>query len=155
MHPEYFINYTSSSGDVAVLKLREPIVLSESAQPIKFASVTPKPDAVLMTSGWGATSFPEHKPKPLLAVNVRPVPFEECKRWFLQLDLKVSEGMICAFGGGNGPCRGDAGAPLVNDKKELVGLASWTMSCGKPGYPIAYTDVNFYKKFIEDAIRDL
>lgn len=155
IHPKYFNNDTTVSADVAVLKLREPMKLSSTAQAIKFASSPPKPDDLLMVSGWGAIAYEGNLPEKLLAVNVRSVALEECKKPYAEKGYQVFEGMICAADAGKDACQGDSGGPLVNEKKELVGVVSFGWECAVPGLPGIYADVDFYKKFIEKAIREM
>lgn len=37
--------------------------------------------------------------------------------------------------------QGDLGGPLVNDLRQLVGVASWGIGCGFPGLPHAFADI--------------
>ncbi len=59
--------------------------------------------------------------------------------------------MICAAvdGGGKDSCQGDIGSPLVSNNL-LVGIVSWGVGCGKPGFPGVYSNVAALRSFVSD-----
>jgi len=50
--------------------------------------------------------------------------------------------------GGASICHGDAGVPALDEKGNLYGIASFTIGCGKPGYPGVFTAVAKYRDWI-------
>ena len=63
----------------------------------------------------------------------------------------ITENMICAAvdGGGKDSCQGDSGGPLVVNGV-LVGIVSWGVGCGEPGYPGVYSSVAALRSFVSD-----
>lgn len=47
--------------------------------------------------------------------------------------------------------QGDYGGPLVDETAQLVGIASWGVGCGSPGYPGVYA--NLYNAVVNNWIR--
>ena len=50
--------------------------------------------------------------------------------------------------------QGDSGGPLMfydpaTRRYHVVGLVSWGFGCAEPNYPGVYTDVYYYKNWIE------
>ena len=49
---------------------------------------------------------------------------------------------------------GDAGGPLVcqgdNNRPTLCGLVSWGLGCGRSGYYGVYTEISFFKQWIDE-----
>lgn len=71
--------------------------------------------------------------------------------------IDIDPGQLCA-GNSNGvdACRGDSGGPLVlnrNGQRQLVGLVSWGMGCGLARTAKVFTDVGYYRHWIEEAKR--
>lgn len=75
---------------------------------------------------------------------------DECNEDY---DGVIEESMICAGvpEGGKDSCHGDSGGPLVIDRK-LVGLVSWGFGCAKPGYPGVYTNVAYFKDWVDQQV---
>jgi len=59
--------------------------------------------------------------------------------------------MICAGvpGGDKGGCIYDYGGPLVIGG-QLVGIGTWTLTCGDPFYPDVYSNVATLRSFITE-----
>lgn len=60
--------------------------------------------------------------------------------------------MFCAGSPGHDSCQGDSGGPIIRGNV-LVGLVSWGVLCGEPGYPGVYT--NLANSEIRDWIRNV
>ena len=54
--------------------------------------------------------------------------------------------------GGKDSCQGDSGGPLMlmgpKQKYEIIGIVSFGIGCGQPGYPGIYTKVGRYLDWI-------
>ena len=64
----------------------------------------------------------------------------------------LPEGQICAayFGkGGIDSCSGDSGGPIAISGR-LAGIVSYGLSCGTPFYPGVYSEIAYYRKWIDE-----
>ncbi|XP_006901990.1 PREDICTED: mastin-like [Elephantulus edwardii] len=159
-HPSYNPeNGVTGGGDVALLKLAEPVRLSYQ---VKLVTL-PSPDLLLssdlkcVVTGWGNIEFgvplPSHKT--LQEVEVPLVEFEKCRNIYRYIKYDIKEDMICAGSAGKGSCHGDSGGPLVCNWKGTwvqVGVVSWSVYCGCPGIPGVYTLVSHYMPWISQII---
>ncbi|XP_012154990.1 trypsin alpha-3 [Ceratitis capitata] len=115
----------------------EPIVLSNSST---TAGTT------CQVSGWGKTSS-GYLSSSLMMANVSIIQQSICKVSYGQ---GLTGGMLCAGSllGGTDSCQGDSGGPLVCDN-ELVGIVSWGNGCAQPGFPGVYSNVSYYRNWID------
>lgn len=143
--PETFAN------DLAVMILSMPISTTHpTLQPIAMTTVQPKTSDVCQASGWGSTRFGlPYASEILLAVNLTVQPVENCNA-STSYNGGLLPGMICVgqFEGGRDTCQGDSGGPLVCGGV-LAGVVSFGYGCATPGYPGVYTDVAYYRNWIE------
>ncbi|XP_067640832.1 trypsin II-P29 [Eurosta solidaginis] len=116
----------------------EPIMLSNSSTPAKTQC---------QVSGWGKTKQNGTLSTYLLIANVSIVGENICQ---ISYRNSLYHGMICAGDllGGTDSCQGDSGGPLVCNN-ELVGIVSWGTGCALPGFPGVYTNVSYYRNWIE------
>ncbi|XP_075155535.1 chymotrypsin-2-like [Haematobia irritans] len=114
-------NYHDLSTGIALLKLSEPLVFSESIQPIPMAESNPPVDADVEISGWGRIKEGDENMHRALQINdATVVNSAECFRTMGRADPDV----IClGHLRKNGICRGDFGGPAVYEGK-LVGIAA-------------------------------
>ncbi|RZC37499.1 Trypsin domain containing protein, partial [Asbolus verrucosus] len=130
--------YDGLSYDVAVIKLSEGLVFSDTTQAIPLADVEPTAGDLVTVTGWGLLSEDEAiSPNVLHSVDVNIVGREECINDYVHVDdAVVDETMICAGvpEGGKDACSGDSGGPLSSDGK-LVGIVSWGVGCAEASYP--------------------
>lgn len=68
---------------------------------------------------------------------------------------RIMDGMLCAgnyYNGGPDACYGDSGGPLMCHST-LVGVVSWGDGCGDRFKPSVYTDVHYYRPWIEGVVK--
>lgn len=144
-----------------------PFEFNENAQPVGITTVEPKGGDIAFISGWGALRVSPKKslfrlnndytivkpqeggsaPTQLYGVEIPIVDRKECNQDY---DGLIEADMICAGipEGGKDSCQGDSGGPVVIDGK-LVGVVSWGFGCAEPGYPGVYTNVAYFKNWID------
>lgn len=72
----------------------------------------------------------------------------ECRRRMGQSAIYVHDNTICAAShDGFGACTGDTGGPLTNDEGVVVGVTSWSITCGT-NHPDVYARVFPHLGFI-------
>lgn len=156
VHPDY--KDYSDQGNIAVLKLAQEIVFSSVAQPVKFANSDPKTGELLRISGWGAQRKSDYAVYPdlLHAMDASAIGHNECKKLYEPVNFEgffVWPDQFCSgnhAGNGNGACHEDEGAPVVNERNELVGILAGNYHCGK--LPEVHTSVNYHMEFIMKSV---
>jgi trypsin len=154
----------SKQGDVALLHLQEPLVVSSFIQPIPLISDAAESGFVnqvtaLTASGWGADEPGGLAVSQLLRVDV---PFASPAQCTATLSYpsnavthapQITGDMLCAgrTGGGVDTCQGDSGGPLVyfaDGHPRLVGIASWGDGCALPYKYGVYARVSQFRDWI-------
>ncbi|CAB0036564.1 unnamed protein product [Trichogramma brassicae] len=157
-HSRFGINsHGSAEGDIALIKLADPIVYDEQHQPIEMFEQDEEAveDMMAIVSGWGQTPT-TWKPSQLQAVAVPIIPKRTCSDLYYKRFGPLPSGEICALVlgvGGKDACVGDSGGPLAIGKR-LAGVVSWGEGCAKPYQPGVYTEVAFYRNWIEQVVRE-
>jgi len=136
--------------DIALLKIDDPNTLSAAriALDVVEGAIT-APGALLTVSGWGDTSEGGEISTDLLKVDVPVVDLPTCQAAYPSDN--VGDQQICAGNNGQDSCQGDSGGPLTgldDSGKVLVGIVSYGLGCGRPGFPGIYTRVVKYKQWI-------
>ncbi|XP_052744134.1 uncharacterized protein LOC112056709 [Bicyclus anynana] len=169
---EYFVHQGFSKenhtfGDIAIIKLEQPVNFTGFIQPIclptteyiKMQDYTHS--SVYWTAGWGITEFGEQslvKRK----VDIEAVPIDVCRAAIPEIPESSSPGLICAGGQqGKDSCRGDSGGPLMREVREnyranwfLYGVTSFgSKRCGLAGIPGVYTRVTAYMDWIRNVVQ--
>ncbi|KAH8281746.1 hypothetical protein KR054_002652, partial [Drosophila jambulina] len=144
-HPKF--RNVSSHYDIAVLRLREPLVLGNTVQPIVLAKKNPAAGSIASVTGWGVSGFNSDLtfiiPEYLQAITLEVLSIEYCENYFVD---PVPISSICAR---PGICDGDSGGPLVVDR-ELVGVVSASNNlCDGPSIS---TSVFYVKDWLLQAI---
>merc|ERR1711971_458220 len=82
----------------------------------------------------------------LAAQDLQPIPA-------LPLAAQRGQGRIV---GGKDSCQGDSGGPFFSNEspetRELLGVVSWGIGCGRAGYPGVYTEVSYFVEWITETM---
>ncbi|XP_005323940.2 prostasin [Ictidomys tridecemlineatus] len=158
-----------SEGDIALLRLKEPITFSRNIRPICLPAANASfPNGLHCTvTGWGhvAPSVSLQVPRPLQQLEVPLISRETCNCLY-NIDAKpeephfIQQDMLCAgyVNGGKDACQGDSGGPLscpVEGLWYLAGIVSWGDACGAPNRPGVYTLTSSYASWIHSKVPEL
>ena len=159
-HPDYDI----PQKDIAVLKLAEPVSLTEYPN-IKPACL-PEAGALFpgeaIVSGWGKVAEGSHKTSSLNEVGVTVFAVSAGGDCGNMIEY-MTEGRICAgvVEGGKGTCTADTGGPLVaedparNNSMSLIGVVSNGVGCASPGYLTLFAEVSHFIDWLNEEMHDL
>lgn len=150
-HENY--NPALSENDIALVILDTPLLLNGiTTSAVTLASNEPKADTLAVVSGWGATSEDGANSLKLQEVEVNIIDRAKCDASYGY--NRIGEDVLCAGSsiGGKDACQYDSGGPLMSSN-ELVGIASWAIGCGRPDYPGVYTNVVYFKNWIENSLK--
>lgn len=162
-HPNY--SRCNNFGDIAVVKLQSPLVLSEKVAPACFpdkpASSYIGKDAII--SGWGLMNFEERKPAEILQFThfeVMPHEFcedvaeEKCMGHFLTPDTYC----VADARGNYSACYGDSGGPLVVNEDGRwvnIGVTSFGFDSCNNGAPNGYKSVPHHADWIRQQVEEM
>ena len=158
--------------DIALIQLeRVPTGFRRNLRSVNPARAPAQPSGrvPLLLSGWGYNR-PASSSNAIFALDgERQAPAQPallkgdvwvqkvsvCKnnRHFRRRGIELFPGQICVGSpAGIDSCRGDSGGPLVNPRSEvLIGLVSGSAGCGLAGTPSIFTDVGYYRDWIDRA----
>lgn len=127
--------------DVAILKLREPLLLDTTIQVIGLSARSPKPQETVSIVGWGVTSEGSSEPSEQLRTADIPVlSKEDCLRAY-RGQAQITSSMFCATVPGTmDSCSGDSGGPVIC-QGHICGIVSWGFGCARVEYPGVYTNI--------------
>uniref|UniRef100_A0A672L0Q3 Coagulation factor VII-like n=1 Tax=Sinocyclocheilus grahami TaxID=75366 RepID=A0A672L0Q3_SINGR len=164
MHPAYVSE--TSDNDIALLRLRRPIVYSTYAIPVCLPlRATAEHELWAISkhtvSGWGQRSQDGPTSRLLRRLQVPLIRTQECIE---SSNVTLTSNMFCAgyIEGKLGSCKGDSGGPLVTryrDTTFLLSIMSWSKGCAQPGsysiYTHIYTKVANFLKWLEMVMKTL
>ncbi|XP_065170532.1 uncharacterized protein [Atheta coriaria] len=147
-HPDY--NHETMENDITLLELFDPLTPGNNVGPavLPAADSSPAVDSVATISGWGADQEGGWASEDFQVLEVKIVDDATCQKH----NPAITPNSFCANAHRGGPCHGDFGGPLVNDKRELLGIISWSRGCEHPEYDAVYTNVGTHVKFIQDTM---
>ncbi|XP_053687213.1 chymotrypsin-1-like [Sabethes cyaneus] len=143
VHPEYSKEATWLN-DIALIKLKDPLVFTELIQPVKLPPVgyeIEDPNRPVTVIGWGRIAGGKH-PQTLQKLSYLIVAYNECNRLYNNSILPIH---ICTPY--PGPYKGDSGGPLL-----YQGLQVGIVQGGSKPLPAVFTKVSSYIGFIKDYI---
>ncbi|XP_058141529.1 mastin-like [Dasypus novemcinctus] len=158
-HPKYNVSLSATGGgDIALLKLEVPVEISKYVWPVPLPPASLSvPEMSCWVTGWGDTWTNRPLPSPwnLQQVEVPIVSNERCRREYQQVDMPITEDMLCAGAKFQSTCQGDSGGPLVCYMKDhwlQVGVVSFALLCALPDFPTVYARVSSYVSWIRQHV---
>ncbi|KAK9505041.1 hypothetical protein O3M35_009191 [Rhynocoris fuscipes] len=146
----------SYNHDIALLKLRKPVQYTKNISPVCLPQAGLDPSGRHGTVvGWGRTSEGGSLAGIIQEVQVPILTLQQCRATKYR-PSRITPNMICAGRGIQDSCQGDSGGPLLvndGDKYQIVGIVSWGVGCGRPGYPGVYTRVTSYLNWVRKNSR--
>ncbi|XP_061398822.1 serine protease SP24D-like [Musca vetustissima] len=141
-------NYTNMLSDLALLKLKQPLIFSDYIQPINLPSMAiSAPTSHVSVPGWGLQKTSGDNSRQLKYLSMEVVASAKCLTYLYGED--ADKKIICLEYNGGGICSGDIGGPAVYGE-DLVGLASFTIErCGSE-YPDGFTNIGYYTQWIRE-----
>ncbi|MER7705127.1 serine protease [Kitasatospora sp. NPDC097605] len=146
LHPSY--DPTTVDYDLALVRLATPLPGGGiAAVPLAARGADPSAGGARV-SGWGATVQDGPLSSAARIVSVPLIARAECRAEYGS--ATITDRMLCAGegAGGKDACQGDSGGPLVLDGV-LVGVVSWGLGCGRPGYAGVYTGIGALRSWID------
>ncbi|XP_043849488.1 transmembrane protease serine 4 [Dromiciops gliroides] len=147
-------------NDVALIKLKKPLVMSDRVRPIclPFFDEELAPGTSLWVIGWGSIKESEEKlSRTLQQAEVQLIDRNQCNDKSAYFG-SVTENMLCAGipGGNIDSCQGDSGGPLMylKERWQIVGIVSWGYGCGEQNIPGVYTRVSFFLNWIYNMRKE-
>nr|CAH7720529.1 unnamed protein product [Callosobruchus chinensis] len=144
--------------DIALLKLRKPVQFNKQIRPICLPSSSVELGGLNATVvGWGRLAEGGQLPSVVHEVDVPILSLSQCRAMRYRAS-RITQYMLCAGSGSRDSCQGDSGGPLLihrGDKYQIVGIVSWGVGCGRPGYPGVYTRVAQVPQLAEVQLRRL
>lgn len=154
LHPDF--DYYTHHADVALLKLSILVFYNERINvlslpdwksPHDHKPDTGNDDNLYTIAGWGRKGESGEYSDVVREAQVTLLPRQECN----EIYPDFTDTMICAGNlthGGLDSCQGDMGGALASSDGFIKGVSSWSVGCGRPGYPGVYTDVQRVKEWI-------
>ncbi|KAL0274876.1 UNVERIFIED_CONTAM: hypothetical protein PYX00_002903 [Menopon gallinae] len=152
VHENYTTNYIYADNDIALIKLRDPIVFTDKIYPVCLPDKEGQDDptnANVTVLGWGKTEHNMNSPTLRQAV-LNVMPEDECKK-VPKIGHHIASSMVCAYGPQKDSCQGDSGGPLLRENNgimEQIGIVSWGIGCAYPNRPGIYTRLKSYLDWV-------
>uniref|UniRef100_A0A8C5QAE5 Peptidase S1 domain-containing protein n=1 Tax=Leptobrachium leishanense TaxID=445787 RepID=A0A8C5QAE5_9ANUR len=162
----YRYESVTSKGDIALVKLSNPVTYTDYIRPICLpsSSVTFPSGTECWVTGWGDVAYGVSLPNPktLQEVKVHLIDYKECEQMYntgSSVVYTIEKEMICAGykEGGKASCQGDSGGPVVckvNGAWIQAGIVSFAQGCALPNRPGVNTLVPAYQSWIKTYIPE-
>ncbi|KAM3513985.1 hypothetical protein MY11210_002417 [Beauveria gryllotalpidicola] len=164
MHPGYHSNGLYVLNDIGLVLLKEGFDESET---IGYASLPangsdPKVKSEAIALGWGRQDYKDFdiptKSSDKLSKVVLPIrPRQDCWNRILDVGKTGADTIVCAGGNGKNVCREDSGGPLIDQKGQVIGIASTVIKDEGGNFcnlePSLFTRVSSYLAWINENIE--
>lgn len=180
VNPSY--NPDTHENDIALVHLRKKATAERVAPLLVADTFLENPPLNATVTGWGYIKDIEQlgdgtfldaqthgnvvasevMPTRLMQAELPLVDVDECRTKNRAANGVIDARNLCAgvAEGGKDACHGDSGGPLVAKREDgrwtQIGVVSWGIGCGRPGFPGVYTRVSAFADWIKSvAGRDL
>ncbi|CAF1614987.1 unnamed protein product [Adineta ricciae] len=147
IHPGF--NHNTLLHDIAILKLKQPIIRSSLVDTICLPGNEQTIDngTRVWVAGWGSNAEYSSSLNTLMHADLQILPTSLC------LSVESTEHQLCAgwSDGKKDACRGDSGGPLMlykNNRWYIVGIVSFGDGCSRANSGGIYTRVSAYHQWI-------
>ena len=153
-HPKY--DELTNDYDIALFKLKQPSNFSTISLYDDTTEVEAGTNVTVI--GWGRTNENElFNSNVLLEVDIEVQNHTLCKEQYLDVNMPITNNMICASRDGKDSCKGDSGGPLFLKGENatsdvLVGIVSFGLGCAREGFPGIYASVSKAAAFINATL---
>lgn len=151
LHPQF--DPKTFDNDVALIELQADVAFTPLIAPVCLAAAEDSEGATkAVATGWGDTSFGGDLSPVLQEVELDLISNAECRNFFKQTTVTVTDNMMCAYTEGRDACQGDSGGPLVRQLADgrwvQLGVVSFGVECAKVGSPGIFTRAQRYVDWI-------
>ncbi|XP_073717175.1 elastase 3 like [Misgurnus anguillicaudatus] len=162
VHEKWNSIFVALGNDIALIKLSEPLTLSDSVQLgcIPPAGTVLPNNYTCYVTGWGRLSTGGPLPDKLQQALMPVVDHKTCTR-FDWWGPSIKETMVCSGGDGVvAACNGDSGGPLncknSNGIWEVHGIASFVsgLGCNALKKPTVFTRVSAFNDWIDQTMMN-
>lgn len=159
MHEQY--NRRNLNNDIALFKLKKPILFGKYVQPVCLPEADVKPGHECYITGWGKIKHPGSMHSYLQQAKMPAVSNAVCDaKNYRSIGIHVTDNMICGGDGGKtriSGCHGDSGGPYVckvNGRWELHGdVSHGSSTCSSKASYTVFARTTYFKRWIESKIR--
>ena len=154
-HPLY--NQRAITADIALVRTKVPLEYKSYFARLANLGESLDEGTILSLLGWGIQTEDSGSLSPMLRrIDIPLIAYYTCDQTYSMKGINVNSDHLCAgdlYNGGKSFCKGDIGAPLFRYTDDRIfGIASFSIGCGRPGYPPIFTNVASYRKWIDSVV---
>uniref|UniRef100_H2Z9S5 Peptidase S1 domain-containing protein n=1 Tax=Ciona savignyi TaxID=51511 RepID=H2Z9S5_CIOSA len=154
-HPQY--NSHTLVNDIMLIKMKTPFNMDSyvKAAPLPAQGAGPSVGTECEVCGWGNINTAVSKYlQPYCVDKIYVIDIDVCNQ-ANSYDGEILDGMICIgdMAGGRDSCQGDSGGP-VTCQGILQGIVSWGYGCAVKNYPGVYTEVAYFRNWMDTTMAN-